>query len=186
MDRQVWDLHFMREAKLWSSMSKCLSRQIGAVLVKENRVIATGYNGPPSKVMHCDYRDDSGKYRDESKVHWYRPESLIRSIPECPRQRMGYKSGEGLEHCPAVHAEINPILQCAKFGIPMDGATLYCYCNIPCIACAKEIINSGIKRVVCLGTEEYQNGIKSMDLFNMANVKVDTIDEHMLIEKERL
>ncbi len=134
-----WDLHFMREAKLWMSRSKCLSRKIGSVLVQGKHVIATGYNGPPSGIPHCDYRDDKGQYTDH----------FVSNI--CPRQRMGFKSGEGLEFCVAVHAEINPLMQAAKMGIPTQGATLYAYCGTPCINCMKELIQAGIARIVCLG-----------------------------------
>ena len=134
-----WDLHFMKEAKLWMSRSKCLSRRIGSVLVQDNHVISTGYNGPPSGVPHCDYRDDNGQFTDH----------FVSSI--CPRQRMGFKSGEGLEYCTAVHSEINPLMQAAKMGVSTQGATLYAYCGTPCLNCMKELIQAGIARIVCLG-----------------------------------
>lgn len=160
-----WDLHFMREAKLWMERSKCLSRKVGAILVKDNHILSAGYNGAPKGVPHCDYRDDSGKYTDH----------FVSNI--CPRQRMGFKSGDGLEHCVAIHGEINPILQAARLGIPIDGTTLYCFCNVPCIVCSKEIINAGVERVVCLGLEEYQNnGMSSLGLFIRGGVKVDVIE----------
>ncbi len=156
--QRSWDLHFMKEAKLWMERSKCLSRQIGAVLVQNKRVIATGYNGPPAGVPHCDHRDALGRYthlvRDVTSGEELRctiDGKAFFLVETCPRQRMGYKSGEGMEHCVAIHAEINPIMQAAKMGIPSDGATLYCYCGTPCVNCAKEIINAGIKRIVCLG-----------------------------------
>jgi len=176
-----WDIHFMREAKLWSGMSKCLSRKVGTVLVKDKRVIGTGYNGPPSGVPHCDCRDNVGKYTDRT----------ISDI--CPRQRMGFKSGEGLNFCPAVHGEINPIIQAAKMGTSTVGSTLYCYCGTPCSNCAKEIIQAGITRVVCLGTsgtKETKDGDNpnkigynfplSETLFKLANVKLDVIKEENL------
>jgi len=137
--QREWDIHFMREAKLWMGRSKCLSRKIGAVLVKDKHVIATGYNGPPSGVPHCDYRDDKGNY------------TYAHVSDECPRRRMGFPSGEGMEHCVAVHAEINPIMQAAREGRSTVGATLYAYCGTPCVNCMKEIIQAGIKRIVCLG-----------------------------------
>lgn len=181
--QKEWDIHFMKEARLWADMSKCLSRHIGAVLVRDNRVIGTGYNGPPIGIPHCDYRDDKGNY---SKYN--------RSIDKCPRQRMGFKSGEGMEHCPAIHAEINPILQAARIGVSTVGATLYCYCGTPCINCTKEIIQAGVKRVVCLGRSGDRNWdtpIKDGDnpdkkeynftlaeqLFELANVPLDVITE---------
>ena len=177
-----WDLHFMREAKLWAEMSKCFSRHIGTILVKDNHIIATGYNGPPKGIPHCDHRDGCGMY----------VESVI--VEVCPRRRMGYKSGEGMEHCVAVHAEINPILQAARMGISTTGTTLYCYCGTPCINCAKEIIQAGIKRVVCLGKSGSSHVKKDNDspekklynfplserLFELANVTLDVISEEKL------
>ena len=185
--QKEWDIHFMQEARLWMGMSKCLSRKIGAVLVQNKRVIGTGYNGPPKDVVHCDYRDDNGKYTDH----------VVAEV--CPRQRMGFKSGEGLEHCPAVHAEINPIMQAARTGTPTVGATLYCYCGTPCINCTKEIIQAGIKRVVCLGKSgdiNWDTPIKDGDnpakkeynfplsekLFMLAGVQLDVIYEEEIGE----
>ena len=173
-----WDLHFMREAKLWMSKSKCLSRQIGAILVKDNHVIATGYNGPPKGIPHCDFRDDTGQYTE------------LFVSDKCPRKRMGYGSSLGMEHCPAIHAEINPILQSARMGINTHGSTLYAYCGTPCINCTKEIIQSGIKRVVVLGkagssyaplkdgdnpTKVGYNFPLAERLFELSNVKLDVI-----------
>lgn len=175
-----WDLHFMKEAKLWMGMSKCLSRKIGAILVKDNHVIATGYNGAPRGIPHCDYRDDDGNYVNHHVSD------------KCPRRRMGYKSGEGLQFCVAVHAELNPILQAARMGISTVGAILYCYCGTPCLNCTKEIIQAGIKRVVCLGksgstnvlikdgdnpTKKEYNFPLSEKLFELAGVQLDVITE---------
>jgi len=178
--QRSWDIHFMKEAKLWMTRSKCLSRKIGAVLVRENYVISTGYNGPPSGIPHCEVRTDSGEYAS----------STIDKT--CPRRRMGFPSGEGMEHCVAVHAEINPIMQAAKMGISTKGATLYCFCGTPCKDCAKEIIQAGITRVVCLGkagssfapikdgdnpTKKDYNFPLSEKLFEMAGIPLDVIPE---------
>ena len=148
-----WDIHFMKEAKLWMERSKCLSRQIGAVLVRGKHVIATGYNGPPSGVPHCNWRDNNGNYvTPVSDTEGYTVDyERFEPVDECPRRRMGFPSGEGMEHCVAVHAEVNPIMQAAKLGISTEGATLYAYCGTPCVNCMKEIIQAGIKRIVCLG-----------------------------------
>lgn len=134
----------MKVAKLFMDRSKCLSRKIGAVLVKDDSVIGTGYNGPPRGVPHCDRRiadmaTMSAPYTDEFQSD------------ECPRRRLGFPSGEGMEHCVAVHAEVNPIMQAAREGRSTMGATLYAYCGTPCVNCMKEIIQAGIKRIVCLG-----------------------------------
>jgi dCMP deaminase len=157
----------MKLAKLVSERSKCLSRKIGAVLVKNNHIIATGYNGPPKDVPHCDHRDNQGNYTKR----------LVSK--ECPRRRMEFGSGQGMEHCVAVHAEINPILQAAKFGVSTEDSTLYCFCGTPCTNCTKEIINAGIKRVVCTGKDgdiknEYNFSLAEK-LFELAEVKLDVI-----------
>jgi len=175
--QRSWDIHFMREAKLWAARSKCLSRKIGAVLVKGTHVIATGYNGPPSGVPHCDCRDDTGRYVGEGIIL---ATADGKRVDTCPRKRMGFKSGEGMEHCVAVHAEINPIMQAAKMGISTVGTTLYCYCGTPCHNCAKEIIQAGIKRVVCTFLQKEMKGYNfplSVQLFNAAGVQLSVITE---------
>ena len=166
-----WDIHFMKEARLWANMSKCLSRKIGSVLVRDKRVIATGYNGPPSGVPHCDFRDDTGGYTD----HFI--------SDKCPRHRMGFGSGKGMEHCVAVHSEINPIIQAARQGLVTTGATLYAYCGIPCTNCMKEIIQAGILRIVCLDknrgdtSKSDYNFPLSEQLCKVAGIQLDMIPE---------
>uniref|UniRef100_A0A6M3JRY3 Putative CMP/dCMP deaminase zinc-binding n=2 Tax=viral metagenome TaxID=1070528 RepID=A0A6M3JRY3_9ZZZZ len=167
------DIHYMKVAKLFMDRSKCLSRKIGAVLVKDDSVIGTGYNGPPRGVPHCDRRDCAGDYTDY----------FVSSV--CPRQRMGFKSGEGTQFCAAVHAERNCLMQAAKLSISTLGATLYAYCPIPCPDCAKELINSGVKRIVCLpGAEYYEVGLHSIDLFKFAGITVDIITVKEINEKD--
>ena len=119
-----WDKHWLRHAKLCKAMTKCLSRGIGAVLVRNNHIITSGYNGPARGVDHCNTRNDKGAYTGayQSDI--------------CPRKRMGFKSGEGMEYCPAVHAEANAVVQAALMGVSAEGATLYCWCGIPCSDCA--------------------------------------------------
>ena len=113
----------MEFAELASTRSGCLSRRVGCVIVKNNRVIATGYNAAPLGVMEC---CDKGF---------------------CLRANS--PSGESLDRCLAVHAEQNALAQCAKYGISCEGATLYVTTQ-PCSRCLKMIINSGIKEVVFL------------------------------------
>lgn len=107
---------------LVSKRSTCLRRQVGAILVKDKKILATGYNGAPSKLDHC---IDAG----------------------CLREKMGIPSGERHELCRGLHAEQNAIIQAAYHGVEIRGATIYCT-NHPCIICSKMIINAGIKRVV--------------------------------------
>ncbi len=120
-----WDHRFMEMAQLVASWASCYQaeRKIGAVIVKDKRVMTTGYNGAPAGVKTCVERG------------------------ECLRRKLGIPSGMRHEMCYAVHAEQNAIIQAAKLGISIDGATLYCT-HQPCILCAKMICNSGIERVV--------------------------------------
>ena len=120
--RPEWDEYFMSIAKLVSSRSTCLRRKVGAVLVREKRILATGYNGAPSGIEHCT------------------PETCLRS-------KQGVPSGKQQELCRGLHAEQNVIIQAALHGVSTRGATLYCT-HKPCILCAKMIINAGIVRIV--------------------------------------
>lgn len=129
-----WDNYFMGVAKAVGENSRCLSRSIGAVLVKDKSIVSVGYNGPPRGVPHC----------------WRRNPNFERV---CPRQLQGYKSGEGLDLCIAGHAERNAILNAARHGISTKGATLVCHCGVPCKDCAIEIINAGIAEVVFVITK---------------------------------
>ena len=126
MSRLEWEEYFIKITKLVAERSSCLSRQVGAVIVKDNRILATGYNGSPSGLENC---CDEGS---------------------CLRK--GSKSGENLNECMAVHAELNAILQCAKMGICCEDATLYVTTK-PCASCMKAIIQSGIRKVVYI--EDY-------------------------------
>ena len=122
--RPDWDSYFMDMAKLAARRSSCLRRAVGAVLVKERRLLATGYNGVPSGVTHCE-------------------------ITGCLREELNIPSGERHELCRGLHAEQNAIIQAALHGVSTRNATLYCT-NLPCIICAKMLINSGVRRVVYL------------------------------------
>ena len=120
-----WDSRFMKMADFIGSWSSCYqeNRQVGAVIVRDKRIITTGYNGAPSGVKSC---KENG---------------------ECLRKKLNIASGTRLESCYAVHAEQNAIAQAAKLGESVDGATIY-VTHQPCTICTKMIINSGIKKVV--------------------------------------
>ncbi|MCD6155442.1 MAG: cytidine/deoxycytidylate deaminase family protein [Candidatus Atribacteria bacterium] len=120
--RPEWDEYFMSIAELVSSRSTCLRRKVGAVLVREKRILATGYNGAPSGIKHC-------------------------TPKTCLRSKQGVPSGKQQELCRGLHAEQNVIIQAALHGVSTRGATLYCT-HKPCILCAKMIINAGIVRIV--------------------------------------
>ncbi len=163
------DIYYLKIAREVAWRSKCLSRKIGSVLVKNDSIIGTGFNGPPHKVPPCSYRDNNGDYTDtiQSDV--------------CPRYRMGFKSGEGLDYCVACHSEINAVLHSAKNGIPTEGSTLYAYCGIPCICCTKEMINAGVKRVVCIKDTEYNQKMKSKNMFLQAGVSLEFVTEEEIL-----
>jgi dCMP deaminase len=123
--RPSWDEYFLDAAKLISERSTCLRRRVGAVIVKDKRILATGYNGAPAKLPHCD-------------------------ITGCLREKLGIKSGERHELCRGLHGEHNAIIQAALHGTSLKGSVLY-LTNQPCIICAKMIINAGIKEIVIAG-----------------------------------
>jgi len=122
-ERPTWDEYFMGIAELTAKRSTCLRRNIGAVIVRDRHIIATGYNGAPRSIDHCAQRGG------------------------CLREELGIASGERHELCRALHAEQNAIIQAAAFGHSIEEATIY-ITHAPCIICAKMIINAGIKKII--------------------------------------
>lgn len=143
MSRPTWDNYFMKMAYLASERSTCLRRKVGAVLVLDRNVLATGYNGAPAGTSHC-------------------------KVTGCLREAKGIPSGERHEICRGCHAEQNAIAQAAKRGTAVAGAEVYCT-NMPCIFCAKLMINSGI--VAIYYCEGYGDDL-AMNLLNEAGVAV--------------
>ena len=130
LNRPSWDEYFIQIAEIVKTRSTCIRRQVGAVLVNDNKqIISTGYNGVPRGVKHC-------------------------TIKTCTK--LYEKSGEKNDICPAVHAELNAILQAASAGISPEDSTLYSTTR-PCSGCTMAIINVGIKRVVYV--EDYTDPI---------------------------
>ncbi len=121
--RPNWDEYFMGMAELTAQRSTCLRRQVGAVIVQDRHIIATGYNGAPKGVPHCEEKGG------------------------CLREELGVPSGERHELCRALHAEQNAIIQAATLAQSIEGATMY-ITHQPCIICAKMIINAGIKKII--------------------------------------
>jgi dCMP deaminase len=115
----------MQITELVKTRSTCLRRQVGALIVRDRRIVSTGYNGAPSGVPHC---DEVG----------------------CLRQQLGVPSGERHELCRAIHAEQNALIQAARYGSVVQGGTIYVTCQ-PCSLCAKMLINAGIVRIVYKG-----------------------------------
>ena len=125
IDYEKWDERYMSVAELVATWSTCIrdNRQVGAVIVRDNRIIATGYNGAPAGVKNCKERG------------------------ECLRNKLGIKSGTCQEMCYSVHAEQNAIAQAAKLGHSVKDGTIY-ITHSPCSVCSRIIINTGIKRIV--------------------------------------
>ena len=120
--RPAWNDYFMKIAHLVSQRATCMRRKVGALIVKDKKILATGYNGAPVGVAHCD-------------------------VTGCLRQKHRVPSGVHRELCRGLHAEMNAILQAAYYGINVRGSIIYAT-NQPCILCAKMIVNAGIKKVV--------------------------------------
>jgi len=177
MSPNKWDLYFLRLAREVSKNSKCLSRKIGAVLVKDKAVISTGYNGAPRGVRNCDER--SVKFYEKLNVESLPVATDEHNTPgQCPRRLFCYKSGEGLHLCQAGHAERNALIQAARNGISTLGTTLYCYCPIPCKDCMIEIINAGVTRLVFLKGSDYDGYSKV--LLEESNIAHYTYKEELL------
>lgn len=146
-----WDKRFIELARFIGNWSSCFkeNRHVGAVVAKDKRILSTGYNGAPIGISTCVERG------------------------ECLRIKNNIESGQRQEFCYAVHAEQNAIVQAAKFGISLEGATLYCT-HQPCSVCTRLIINSGIKRVVF---EEGYPDEFSLKLFNEAGVQLEKYEK---------
>lgn len=132
--RPSWDEYFMGITEMVAQRSTCLRRKVGAILVRDKRIIATGYNGAPAKVSHC---LDIG----------------------CLREQQGIPSGERHELCRGLHAEQNAIIQAALHGFSIEGATLYCT-NMPCSICSKMLINARIEKIYY--KEGYADSLSSL------------------------
>lgn len=124
--RPNWDNYFLEITNIVKKRSTCIRRQVGALIVKDNHILTTGYNGVPSKITHC-------------------------SETGCLREQLEVPSGERHELCRGLHAEQNAIIQAAHHGVSISSSTIYTNTK-PCSICTKMIINAGIKRIVF---EEY-------------------------------
>ncbi len=146
--RPSWDEYFMQIACLISRRSTCLRRKVGSVIVKDKHVLTTGYNGVPAGLKHC---VEIG----------------------CLRMKENVPSGQRHELCRGLHAEMNALIQAAKFGINIEGSTFYCTVH-PCILCAKMIINSGIRKVIIKEGYPDENAVK---MFKEADIKIEKFQE---------
>ena len=145
--RPSWHQYFMRMAILAAERSTCLRRKVGAVIVRDNQILSTGYNGAPKNVPHC---KETG----------------------CLRAKLNVPSGERHELCRGVHAEQNAFIQAAVNGTSISGAMLYCTTQ-PCIICSKMLINSEIKTIYV--KETYPDEL-AQKMLKEAGVELNLID----------
>jgi len=141
--RPSFDEYFMEIAKIVAKRSTCTRRQVGAVMVKENHILSTGYNGVPKGFKHC---DEIG----------------------CIREKLEIPEGERHELCMGLHAEQNAIIQAAVFGVSIKNATLY-VTHFPCSVCSKMLVNAEIKEIVYLN--DYPDEL-SKEILKESNIKV--------------
>lgn len=139
--RPDWDPYFLEITNVVKKRSTCLRRQVGALIVKDNHILATGYNGVPSKISHC-------------------------SETGCLREQLNVPSGERHELCRGLHAEQNAIIQAAHHGTSIKDSTLYTNTK-PCSICTKMIVNAGIKRIVY---EEYYKDKLADDILSETDI----------------
>jgi len=144
--RPSWNQYFLDITDLVAKRSTCLRRRVGAVLVKNRRILATGYNGAPSNMPHC-------------------------AEVGCLRENEQVPSGERHELCRGLHAEQNVIIQAAYHGIAIAGAVLYCT-TFPCVICSKMLINAGIKKIYY--KEGYEDSL-SREMLQAAGIHVEQI-----------
>ncbi|UNC93669.1 deoxycytidylate deaminase [Candidatus Contubernalis alkaliaceticus] len=141
--RPSWDAYFLEVAQVVSTRSNCLRRRVGAIIVKDKRILSTGYNGPPTGMKHCDQVG-------------------------CLREKMNIPSGERHELCRGLHAEQNAILQGALYGFSVKDSILY-VTHQPCILCAKMIINTGLKGIII--KDNYPDDL-ALELLKEAGISV--------------
>jgi len=170
----LWDQYFYNICNAVGSKSRCHSRQIGAVLVRDNSIIATGYNGPARGVPHC------GSERMKVDGYLRQKVGFISDQNMCPRKALGYASGEGINLCTAAHAEQNCIANAARMGVEVKGATLYMNDQIPCKVCLVVLINAGVHKIVVTKLEHYSEEGKVGELIVNNTYLKDNIREYIL------
>jgi dCMP deaminase len=180
-----WDEWYLELCQVVAKKSQCLSRKIGAILVRDKAVVSQGYNGPPRGVQTCDQRwwnDENlkklagfDKMSDPSfTIKW-----STKLEGKCPRYvpELGFKSGQGLEWCVAGHAERNALINAARAGIKTKGCKMYMDCGVPCTPCLVEIINAGIEEIIVTKMEFYD--VSAEYLLNQSGLKCRVYD-HLL------
>jgi dCMP deaminase len=187
--QQKWHIRMLLAAEYFGTWSKCMSRKIGAVIVRDKTILATGYNGPPRDVPEC---HTEARYDQVVKIlrgikNYHSDPTTLRKLKEewgtgCPRRLLEFVSGTGLELCPAGHSESNAVANAAREGVRITGADMYCWCPLPCMNCAKMIIGAGITRVFYRAGPDYDADSRWM-LMNAGVSIIGITDE--FIEKYR-
>jgi len=145
--RPAWDDYFMKITGVVSERATCVKRSVGAIIVKDNRILSTGYNGAPKGMKHC---GEVG----------------------CIRKEMNVPSGQRHELCRGLHAEQNAIVQAAWHGVKIEGGTMYCTYQ-PCVICVKMMLNAGIKRLVYSGSYPDELAMKMIQESGLAVTKYE-------------
>lgn len=146
--RPPWDDYFMQITHDVATRSTCLRRQVGAIIVKDKRILTTGYNGAPTTISHC-------------------------TAETCIRAKLNVPSGERHELCRGLHAEQNAIIQASQHGVSINGATIY-VTHQPCSICTKMLINSGIKKFIY--ASPYDDPL-SEEMIQEAGIEIQIIDK---------
>lgn len=180
-----WDQYFFNVAKVVAENSRCFSRKIGVVVVKDNRyIISTGYNGPSAN-----FPNPGTKGFSDIVLNIVKPELKKRNITlvtytdtiitTCPRKILGFASGEGVEFCPCAHAEGNAVASAARLGHPTKDCSLYLNVAIPCLNCAYAIVNAGIKEVIVTEIKAYEKeGFTGLQILQHSGVTIRTYTEN--------
>ena len=169
-----WDQYFYNLCVAVSTKSPCLSRKIGAILVKDHSIVSTGYNGSPRGVPHC----GRARYNSDRLLKSMLPKTIyyhegmkgIDSLENCPRKLLSYESGTHMELCPAQHAEENAVSNAARLGVSVLGTTLYMNSVIPCANCFGTLINAGVIEIVIDSASAYDKHCQF--LMDNSNIKI--------------
>lgn len=181
---------YMKLAKVFGEDSNpCYSRKIGVIIVDPtiNKIVATGYNGPPRGTPHCDSKDHLVNIvwpqlsENEKSLIEFKPLTLDEFVNKyencktCPRKLIRAESGKRLELCSCAHAEVNAIVNASQ---KLVGCHMFCWCPVPCIECTKIIINAGISKIYCF-KEDKDYSVGSRYLLNKAKIEVAEYDKNL-------
>jgi dCMP deaminase len=181
---------YMRMAKFVAEdQNPCYARQVGAVIVDpvSNKIVGTGYNGPPKGVPHCDEKEHLTHVvwpqltQFEKDIIEFKPMTCEEFVSKytkcgkCPRRLVKAVSGKRLELCSCVHAETNAIVNAAQ---NINGCYIFCWCPLPCVECSKLIINSGIKKLYCY-KEEPDYSVGSRFILEKVGIKIIELDKNL-------